>query len=320
MGFILVEELGKEREYGLDLRLVAGKKGLGKKITNPRIHKLGLALAGFTDHVQPHRVHLLGNTELSYLKALPPREREEIIKKICSLEISCFVFAATQSIPKSFIRESEKASIPLFKTGLMSDFFIQRATKFLEQRLSAATSVHGVLVDIFGVGVLILGRSGIGKSECALDLIMKGHRLVADDVINVRKVSPSVILGSGFDLVKHHMEIRGLGIIDIRGLFGVEAIRQRKKVELVVELVEWQADYDRLGLEEQGYTICGIELPMVRIPVAPGRNLATIIEVAAKNHLLKGMGYHAATELDKKLTSKIASTVNRNKPHGDEIE
>jgi len=320
MGFILVEELGKDAEYGLDLRLVAGKRGLGGKITDPRIQKLGLALAGFTDHVQPHRIHLLGNAELSYLKALAPEKREEIVRKICSLEITCLVFTANGSIPRSLIRESEKASIALFKTALASHVFVQRATKFLEQRLSATTTVHGVLVDVFGVGVLILGQSGIGKSECALDLIMKGHRLVADDVVNVRKTPPSTIIGSGFDLVKHHMEIRGLGIIDIRSLFGVRAIRQRKKVELVVELVEWQADYDRLGLEEQGYTVGGIELPMVRIPVAPGRNLATIIEVAAKNQLLKGMGYHAATELDRKLTRKIASKVSRNKPHGDEIE
>ncbi|UCD70648.1 MAG: HPr(Ser) kinase/phosphatase [Syntrophobacterales bacterium] len=320
MGFILLEELGKEREYGLDLRLVAGKKGLKKKITDPRVHKLGLALAGFTDQVQPHRIHLIGNTELSYLKALSPKKREEITRKICSLKISCFVVTATQSIPKSLIRESERASIPLFKTRLGSHFFIERATKFLEQRLSATTSVHGVLLDVFGVGVLILGRSGIGKSECALDLIMRGHRLVADDMVHIRKMPPSTILGSGFDLVKHHMEIRGLGIIDIRSLFGVEAIRQGKKVDLVAELVEWQVDYDRLGLEEQRYLICGIELPMVRIPVTPGRNLATIIEVAAKNHLLKGMGYHAATELDRKLTEKIASKGRRDKPHGDEIE
>jgi HPr kinase/phosphorylase len=320
MDFILAEELEKEREYGLDLRLVAGKKGLQKKITDPSIHKLGLALAGFTDHIQPHRIHIVGNTELSYLQTLPPKKREEIIRKICSLKISCFVVTATQSIPKSLMRESEKASIPLFKTGLGSHFFIERATKFLEQRLSATTSVHGVLVDVFGVGVLILGRSGIGKSECALDLIMKGHRLVADDMVHMKKMPPSTILGSGFDLVKHHMEVRGLGIIDIRSLFGVEAIRQRKKVELVVELVEWQADYDRLGLEEERHSICGIELPMARIPVTPGRNLATIIEVAAKNHLLKGMGYHAAMELDRKLTQKITSKGGRDKPHGEEIE
>lgn len=320
MDSILVEELGKGREYGLDLRLVAGKGGLKRSITDLRIHKLGLALAGFTDHVQPHRIYLLGNTELSYLKALPPRKREEIIRKICSLKVSCFVVTATQNIPKSLIRESEKASIPLFKTGLVSHFFIERATKFLEQKLSAATSVHGVLVDVFGVGVLILGRSGIGKSESALDLITRGHRLVADDIVSIRKVGPSTILGTGFDLVKHHMEIRGLGVIDIRGLYGVEAIRQKKEVDLVVELVERQADYDRLGLEEQKYTTCGIELPMVRIPVTPGRNLAAIIEVAAKNHLLKGMGYHAVMELDRKLTEKIASKGIRDKPKGDEKE
>ena len=320
MGFILVEELRKEKEYGLDLRLVAGKKGLGKKITDSRIHKLGLALAGFTDHIQSHGIHLLGNTELSYLKALPLKKREEIIRKICSFDIPCFVFSASDRIPKFLIQESEKANIPLFRTGLGSHFFIQRASKLLELRLSAGESAHGVLVDVFGVGVLILGPSGIGKSECALDLIMRGHRLVADDVVHVRKVPPSTVIGSGFDLVKHHMEIRGLGIIDIRSLFGVEAIRQRKKVELVVELVEWHADYDRLGLEEQGYTISGVELPMVRIPVTPGRNLATIIEVAAKNHLLKGMGYHAAAELDKKLTRKITSKRSWNKLSGDEVE
>jgi HPr kinase/phosphorylase len=320
MGFILVEELGNEREYGLDLRLVAGKGGLKKRITDLRIHKFGLALAGFTDLIQPHRIYILGNTELSYLKALPSKKREEIIKKICSLKISCFVTTATQRIPKSLIRESEKASIPLFKTGLMSHFFIERATKFLEQKLSAGTSVHGVLVDVFGVGVLILGRSGIGKSESALDLITRGHRLVADDVVHIRKMPPSTIMGTGFDLVKHHMEIRGLGIIDIRGLFGVEAICQRKTVDLVVELVEWQEDYDRLGFEEQKYATCGVELPMVRIPVTPGRNLAAIIEVAAKNHLLKGMGYHAVMELDRKLTEKIASKEIRDKANGDEIE
>jgi HPr kinase/phosphorylase len=320
MDFILAEELEKEREYGLDLRLVAGEKGLQKKITDPSINKLGLALAGFTDYIQPHRIHIFGNTELSYLKTLPPKKREETIRKICSLKISCFVVTATQSIPKSLIGESEKASIPLFKTGLGTHFFIERATKFLEQRLSATTSVHGVLVDVFGVGVLILGRSGIGKSECALDLIMKGHRLVADDMVHMKKMPPSTIIGSGFDLVKHHMEVRGLGIIDIRSLFGVEAIRQSKKIELVVELVEWQADYDRLGLEEERHSICGIELPMARVPVTPGRNLATIIEVAAKNHLLKGMGYHAAMELDRKLTQKITSKGGRDKPHGDEIE
>ncbi len=320
MGVILVEELRKEKEYGLDLRLVAGKKGLRKKITESRINKLGLALAGFTDHIQPHGIHLLGNAELSYLKALPPKKREEIIRKICSLDIPCFVFSASDRIPKSLIRESEKANIPLFRTKLGSHFFIQRASKFLERRLSVAASAHGVLVDIFGVGVLILGPSGIGKSECALDLIMRGHRLVADDVVQVRKEPPSTVIGSGFDLVKHHMEIRGLGIIDIRSLFGVEAIRQRKKVELVVELVEWHADYDRLGLEEQGYTIRGVELPMVRIPVTPGRNLATIVEVAAKNHLLKGMGYHAAAELNKKLARKIAFERSGDKPNGDEVE
>ncbi len=179
------------------------------------------------------------------------------------------------------------------------------------------TSLHGVLVDVYGVGVLILGPSGIGKSECALDLVTRGHRLVADDMVHLRRMADCTILGSGFDLIKHHMEIRGLGIIDIKSLFGGNAIRQRKKVELVVELAEWRVDYDRLGLEEQKYSICGIELPMVRIPVNPGRNLATIVEVAVKNHLLKRRGYHAVVDLDRKLSEKIAAKANRDKRRGD---
>jgi HPr kinase/phosphorylase len=159
------------------------------------------------------------------------------------------------------------------------------------------------MMDVFGVGVLILGKSGIGKSECALDLILRGHRLVADDMVFIRKRGLSVLLGSGFEVIQHHMEIRGLGIINIRSLFGVEAIRERKKIELVVELMGWEAyqEYDRLGFEEEKYTILEIELPLLRIPVTPGRNLTTIIEVAARNHLLRMMGYNSALEFEKKL-------------------
>jgi HPr kinase/phosphorylase len=185
-----------------------------------------------------------------------------------------------------------------------------------EYRLPEITSLHGVLVDVYGVGVLILGPSGIGKSECALDLVTRGHRLVADDMVHLRRRADCTILGSGFDLIKHHMEIRGLGIIDIKSLFGGNAIRQRKKVEVVVELAEWRADYDRLGLEEQKYSICGIELPVVHIPVNPGRNLATIVEVAVKNHLLKRRGYHAVVELDRRLSEKIAAKAHRDKRRG----
>ena len=306
MSFILVKELGKEREYGLDLKLVAGKKGLQKKIADSRIHKLGLALAGFTDHVQPHQIHILGNTELSYLKALPPGKREEIIRKICSLEISCFVVTATQSIPKSLIRESEKASIPLFKTGLMSHFFIERATKFLEQRLSTATGVHGVLVDVFGVGVLILGRSGIGKSECALDLIERGHRFVADDLITIIRRG-DILIGAGAEKsprLKHHIEIRGVGIVDIFRIFGVKSVRLRKRIEVIIELVMWdkmQGDYERIGLKKKKKEMLGVKISHIVIPLSPGKNISVIAEVIAMNYLLDLRGVRPAEEYNQEL-------------------
>ena len=185
--------------------------------------------------------------------------------------------------------------------------FIERVTQFLEEKLASTSSIHGVLIDVFGVGVLILGKSGIGKSECALDLILRGHRLVADDMVYIQKRAPNTLIGSGFEVIQHHMEIRGLGIINIRSLFGVEAIRERKKIELVLELMEWDTsrEYDRLGFEEEKYTILGVDLPMLKIPVTPARNLTTIIEVAARNHLLKVMGYDSALEFEKKLLRKM---------------
>jgi HPr kinase/phosphorylase len=194
--------------------------------------------------------------------------------------------------------------------------------KFLEVKLAATTSIHGVLMDVFGVGVLILGKSGIGKSECALDLILRGHRLVADDMVFIQKRSPSFLLGSGFDIIQHHMEIRGLGIINIRSLFGVEAIREQKKIELVIELMEWNAyeEYDRLGFEEVKYPILEVDLPLLRIPVTPGRNLSTIIEVAARNHLLKMMGYDSALEFEKKLIRRMEVNGRGHVEVEDEVE
>jgi HPr kinase/phosphorylase len=181
-------------------------------------------------------------------------------------------------------------------------------TQFLEERLLPSTTVHGVLVDVLGVGVLLLGKSGIGKSECALDLVLKGHRLVADDVVKVRMKLPAVLFGEGMDLLHYHMEIRGLGIINIKHLFGVAAIRERKKIDVAVELLEWEEgkEYDRLGLEEQKYGILGLEIPFLKIPVRPGRNITTIVEVAARNQLLKEMGYHSALEFQDRLEKRMA--------------
>jgi HPr kinase/phosphorylase len=307
MGSLLAQELEQNREHHLELVLMAGRKGLQKKITHTQVQKMGLALTGFIRFINPERLQIIGNTEMAYLNTLAPEIQKNVIHQICSLPLSCVVITRGLEIPELLLQEADEKGIPIFRTDLRSLDFIERVTKFLEEKLSPSSSLHGVLMDVYGVGLLILGKSGIGKSECALDLILRGHRLVADDMVHIQKRSPSSVIGSGFEVIQHHMEIRGLGIINIRSLFGVEAIRERKKIELVLELMEWDAhrEYDRLGFEEEKYSILGVELPMLRIPVTPARNLTTIIEVAVRNHLLKVMGYDSALEFEKKLLRRM---------------
>jgi HPr kinase/phosphorylase len=307
MNSLIVQELEQNREYHLELTLMAGRRGLHKKITHLQVQKMGLALTGFIQFINPERLQVIGNTEMAYFKTLTDEIQEKVIYQICSLSLSCLVITRGLEIPGLLLREADEKGIPVFRTNLRSVDFIERVTKFLEEKLASTSSLHGVLMDIFGVGLLILGKSGIGKSECALDLILRGHQLVADDMVHIQKRSPSSVIGSGFEVIQHHMEIRGLGIINIRSLFGVEAIRERKKIELVLELVEWdtQREYDRLGFEEEKFSILDVELPMLRVPVTPARNLTTVIEVAVRNHLLKVMGYDSALEFEKKLLHKM---------------
>ena len=307
MSGLLIQDLEKNRDPQLALTLVAGRKGLGKRITHSQIQKMGLALTGFIRFLDPQRLQIIGNTELAFLGTLTENQQKEVIQKICSVDMACIVVTRNLDIPKLLLQEAEEKGIPLFRTSLRSIDFIEQITRFLEEKLAPTTSIHGVFMDVFGVGILILGKSGIGKSECALDLILRGHRLIADDMVSIQRRLPATLLGSGFDVIQHHMEIRGLGIINIRHLFGVEAIRERKKIELVIELVAWddQTEYDRVGLEEESYSLLEVELPMLKIPVTPGRNLSTIIEVGARNYLLKRMGFHSALEFEGKLLRKM---------------
>ena len=322
MSGILVQELEKDKDYHLELTLVAGRKRLNKTITHSQIQKMGLALTGFTRFVDPERLQVIGNTEMAYFRTLTAARQEEVIRRIVGVDMACVVITRNLDVPELFIKEADEKGIPLFRTPLRSFDFIEWVTKFLEEKLAASTSIHGVLIDVFGVGVLILGKSGIGKSECALDLILRGHRLVADDMVHIQRRSPGSLLGSGFEVIRHHMEIRGLGIIDIRSLFGVEAIREQKKVELVIELMEWDTsqEYDRLGFEEEKYAVLGGELPLLRIPVTPARNLTTIIEVAARNYLLKRMGYDSALEFEKRLLRKMEDQRGAHFEREDEVE
>lgn len=310
MAELTIQEILDEKEAGLDLELLAGEGGLNNLVRVPRIQKPGLALTGYTTNLHPDRVQVLGSTELTFLEQLPQATAVEHLQKICQLDLSCLIVTKSQQIPSYLIEQSNAHNVPLLRTTHLSSTFISLITRFLEERLLPTSTLHGVLIDVLGVGVLLQGKSGVGKSECALDLILRGYRLVADDVIKVRFKLPSVIFGEGMDLLHYHMEIRGLGIINIKHLFGVAAIRERKKIDLVLELVEWEEgkEYDRLGLEEIKYKIHGVELPLMRIPVRPGRNISTIVEVAARNQLLKEMGYHSAQEFQDLLEKRMAET------------
>jgi HPr kinase/phosphorylase len=312
-----IEDLLNDEEYGLDLRLIAGEHGLSHRVSSSRIQKPGLALTGYTEHLHPDRIQVLGNTEISYLYQLPEQLATSFISKLCAFPISCFIVTKGLDPPGFLKTETEVAGIPLLVTQHQSSTFISLITKFLEERLLPTTHIHGVLLDVLGVGVLLLGKSGIGKSECALDLVIRGHRLVADDIIYVKKKMPASLTGQAGEMIQYHMEIRGLGIINIKDLFGVSSIREKKIIDLVIELAEWDPtqEYDRLGIDDQVHTILGVDLPHLRIPVRQGRNLTSIIEVAARNFLLKGMGYHSAKDFHEKLLARMEV-----RPLGDEVE
>lgn len=306
---IPVIKILRDTEHRLHLELLAGKDGLAKKITIPRIQKPGLALTGDTSNLHPGRIQIFGRPEIKFLELLSASERKAVIGSLCRIDIACIIVTRDANVPKPLIEQCRLNSIPLMRTKLLTSTFVNRAGRFLEENLAASTCIHGVLLDVFGVGILIVGKSGIGKSECALDLVLRGHRLVADDIVNIRKRPPSTLFGMGSEIIKHHMEIRGLGIINIRDLFGISAVRDRKLIEMVVELSDWdpQIEYDRLGIDEQRYAILDVSLPLIQIPVRPGRNLSAIIEVAARNHLLKLGGHHSAREFQEKLTAEIMS-------------
>ena len=299
--------LVKDTKYNLQLEILAGKKGLGKKITIPRIQKPGLALTGDTSNLHPGRIQVLGKSEMRYLDSLSDTKLRQVISKMSEVDITCFVVTRNAAPPAPLVSLCKKKLIPLFRTKLLTSTFVNRATQFLEDNLAASTCIHGVLLDVFGVGILLIGKSGIGKSECALDLVLRGHRLVADDIVNVKKQPPSALFGNGSEIIKYHMEIRGLGIINIRDLFGISAVRDRKLIEIVVELSDWDPtmEYDRLGVDEVRYNLLDVNLPLIQIPVRPGRNLSAIIEVAARNHLLKLGGHHSAREFQEKLSKEI---------------
>ena len=290
------------------LEVLTGEEGLKRPIEVADLHRPGLVLAGYSEHYAKERVQLLGMTEVSFFNKLSEAERRERAAALCQDETPCLVVTRQLDVPQELMEAATEHRVPLLRSSTTTTTLASRLTGYLENRLAPSTTIHGVLVDIYGVGMLITGSSGIGKSETALELVKRGHRLVADDAVEIRQTADNELHGNAPELIKHLLEIRGLGIINVLTLFGVGAVRNLKKISVVARLEAWQQDkqYDRLGLDEEKTKIIDTELPLITIPVRPGRNLAVIIEVAAMNYRLKNMGHNAAKEFTTRLTQTIS--------------
>lgn len=278
----------------LQLRAVAGRTGLTRNVEVPRIQKPGLALTGWPEQLHDGRVLVLGGTELDYLEG-HPAARSIGIETMLASDPACVVICRDREPPPELIALADQREVPLLVSALVTADFIAEVTTWMADRLAPTTELHGVMLDVLGIGVLMIGKSGIGKSETALDLVMRGHRLVADDVVRIRRQGTHLV-GRSRELIGHHMELRGIGIINVKDLFGIAAVRETKMIELVVELREWVEgeEYDRLGFDDHHDDILGVPVPALRLPVRPGRNLSTLVEVAARNQLLKVQGTHSA--------------------------
>jgi len=272
-------------------------------VTTSDLNRPGMALMGFVENFLPERIQILGQTELAYLAQLSEASRREAIDRLFQFTMPCIMVAKALDVPRYLLDRANELQCPVMRTPQSTTPFIHSLTAYLDAVFSESKIVHGSLVDVYGVGLLITGKSGIGKSECALDLVERGHRLVADDAVRVTRRHGNVLIGTGDALLRHHMEIRGVGIIDVQGIFGIRSIRVQKRVEVQVDLREWEAgqEYDRTGLDEQTVDILGLQIPLVIIPIVPGKNITVIAEVVALNYLTKAYGYHPAEKLNRHL-------------------
>lgn len=291
------------------LELICDKTDTNRKIVVSDLHRPGVELSGFFDYYPSERIQILGRTELTFLNGLPIELRVERMEKLCQDNTPCIIFARDLAVPDEFLEIACRKKIPILRTTINTTRFASKLTNYLEAKLAPSQTVHGVLIDVYGVGILITGSSGIGKSETALELVKRGHRLVADDAVEIIQTAENELIGTAPEIIRHLLEIRGLGIINVMTLFGAGAIRNHKKISLVINLEMWdqEKDYDRLGLDEQKTKFMDSELPLITIPVRPGRNLAIIIEVAAMNYRLKIMGYNAAKEFSDRLMEAMES-------------
>ena len=307
-------DIDLKEHNSLNLHCIAGRKGLTREISIPDLNRPMGAIMGFYEDFAYQRIQLFGRGEVSYLRRLEETNETGTIQDLFRHPVPCCIFTHNLRPRKDFFEIAEAAQCPILQTDLGTADFSARIMRILAEIFAPRQSIHGVLVEVFGLGILILGDSGVGKSETALELIHRGHRLVADDVVDIHCVSGNILMGAGANkIIGHHMEIRGLGIINITHMFGVRAIRDRKEIQLVVALEEWDSakPYDRLGTQEQTMEILGVSIPRLEIPVKPGRNIPIIIETAALNERLKSMGYNAAKEFNKNILKWIESDTAR---------
>lgn len=305
--FVEVTELLGTELADLHLRVLCGSVHLDHRITHPRVQKPGLAFAGYYKYIKPGRVQIIGESETEYLKTLAVEKRRRRFRHIVDLPVPVFVITKGIEPFPTFHELCREKEVPILGSTSLSSTVINRISFFLEDHLVPVTHLHAVLIDIYGLGVLLIGKSGIGKSESALDLITRGHSLVADDRVTIRRYPSGDLIGYCEEPVKHHMELRGVGIINVKDLFGLAAIRERKTIDLVVELERWKEGkaYDRLGLDETVYSILNTPVPYIRMPVASGRNVASLVEIATRNHVLKLQGHDSAREFALQLEAKL---------------
>jgi len=304
MALVLVREVMKDQ----GLAIIAGQAGLDRKIISSEVHRPGLELAGFFEHFGYERIIVLGRTELAYLGEQPPEIRKVRLRQLLFFNIPCIIVTDDLLVLDELIELCNAKGVPILRTSEKTGEFIYQLSRYLHNRFAPRKSVHGVFVEVYGVGILITGASGIGKSECALELIKRGHRLVADDAVQLMKISDNKVIGHPDAMIGHHMEIRGLGIIDIRSLFGIAATAEEKPIELVIQLEKWddRKEYDRLGIMHRSTRLLKVEVPCITIPVREGRNLAVVVETAAMDFYLRRMGVSSAEEFARKLQARMS--------------
>lgn len=292
----------------LQLKLVAGAEGMNRKITEGSVNRIGLAITGFLKYFASRRVQIVGNSEIAYIRSLEPEERRQRIRAVFEHKIPCVIFARDIPVPEFFLEEAERYRIPVFTSPIKTMRLVNSVTICLEEDFAPTTSLHGSMVDIQGVGVVIMGKSGIGKSECVLGLIERGYSLVADDVTRVKCIEGRELMGTASDLTRHYIEVRGIGILNVASIFGASSIRHSKRIDLVVTLKDWAEveNVDRIGLDQDFYEILQIKVPHVTIPVRSGRDLSGLVEVAALDQKLKSMGHNSAFEFNQNLLNRMS--------------